>query len=526
LIDTGDKTVDALVAGLLVGVDTSLFNQTELTYSFDLIPVLEGVTGYTPLNQASIDRHLEVFAEITALTGLEFRESDPNLGALDLYFTFRESTETAFVVELEDGGILHVYNPIRDTPILGSYTDHLILHELGHGLGLEHGHDPGALPRAFQGHSWSLMSYRAHPGTESLAFGDTHGPETYMAADIAALQYLYGANFETAAGDTTYSVDFDTGEFFIDGESQGVPNNREVLRSIWDGSGNDTLDLSSATSDLSVDLRPGQFTSFGPDYLAYQGESRLRDDLFAEGNLANPYLFEGNIASLLENAIGGTGDDQIIGNVVTNSLNGGAGQDSLFGREGDDVLVGGEGDDVIIDGIGATQADGGAGRDFVVALSGDGTLRGGDDDDIIIGGIGGDALFGEAGNDVLRGEAGIGFLFGADTLSGGTGDDLLMGGGGADRFEFTTDDGADVIGAFALTDVKVDGTGTATPNGADFVSGFDQIILTGFSTVDADNVLDFVTDGDDGAVFAAEGTTITFFDLLVADLSVEDFVFA
>ena len=522
MIDTGDRTVDALIAGLLL--NASQADVSELRYAFDLTPDLVGDVGYGTLNQAARDRHLAVFAEVTALTGLTFTQVDPAFQDADLYFATVVGTKTAYVVP-HYSGLLHVYNPGRDDPVLGSYEDHLILHELGHGLGLEHGHGAGRLPFAYQGHSWSVMSYRAHPDTDSLDYADTHGPETFMPADIAALQYLYGANFNAASGDTIYTVDFDTGELMIDGVGQGIPLNKEMLRAIWDGNGIDTLDLSNAPNSVSISLEPGGFTSFGSAFLSFQGYSPFGENLFAMGNIANPYLYNGNPASLLEAAVGGQYRDILVGNFADNTLEGRGGNDSLFGMAGNDRLMGGDGNDMIVDGLGDTTALGDADDDYLTVLSGRGTLDGGEGDDILIGGIDDDALVGGAGRDVLRGDASHGFMFGDDTLTGGKDDDLLMGGRGADQSIFFTNDGDDVIGRFKASDLKIGEADRVVAQGADFVSGVDQVVLNGFAGVDAANVLTFVTEGPDGAVFAAEGTSITFFELSVDDLQVEDFVF-
>lgn len=522
MINTGDRTVDALIAGLLP--TAAQRDVSDITFTFALPPGLVGESGHSVLDQAMIDRHRAVFDEVTALTGVPFREVDAASGNVDLYFAFVTDTLTAYVRAYERG-MLHVYNPDRADPVLGSYEDHLVLHELGHGLGLEHGHDAGALPIAFQGHSWTVMSYRAHPDTDSLYYADSHGPETFMSADIAALQYLYGANFNTASGDTVYTVDFDTGEFLIDGVGQGIPVDRTTLRIVWDGNGFDTLDLSNAQSSVSINLEPGAFTSFGAAFLAYQGESPFEEDLFAAGNIANPYLYYGNPASLLEAAVGGQYHDSLIGNLADNVLSGRGGNDSLFGLAGNDRLSGGIGNDLIVDGLGNTTATGDAGADYAVALSGNGNLSGGLGDDILIGGIDNDVLAGGAGRDVLRGDAASGFLFGDDILTGGRDDDLLMGGRGADQFVFAVDDGSDVIGRFRASDLKIGKATDVAAIGADFESGVDQILLSGFVSVDARNVLDFLTDGADGAVFTAEGISITFFDLTIADLQAEDFVF-
>lgn len=532
MIDTGDPTVDALVVGLLH--ERTEVEKTDLTYTFDLSAALDNDPEYSRFNQAMIDRHLAVFTSVSSFTGATFTEAEPGADA-DLFFAFRLDTPTAYVVNYLDG-ILHVHDPSRDQPDLGSYVDHLVLHEFGHGLGLEHGHDPDGLPPEFQGHDWTVMSYRANPDAATLFYTDSHGPETFMLADVAALQYLYGANFDFQAGNTLYTVDFSTGEFFVDGVGQGVPINNETLRTVWDGAGNDTLDLSNARAGLEIDLRPGAFTSFGDAYLAFQGEDAEENALFSQGNLANPYLYQGNTSSLLENAIGGRFDDVITGNVANNRLEGRggddsiyglAGDDTLYGFEGDDELSGGEGDDLILDGLGQTTASGDEGDDFVIALSGDALLTGGADNDILVGGADNDLLRGEAGNDVLRGDAGRGLLFGDDLLDGGEGDDLLMGGRGEDQFIFRPGEGADVIGSFVAGDLAPGAIADVVATGADFRSGVDQIVLSGFVDVTAENVLSFLSeDMESGhAVFAAEDTSITFFGVTSDQILAEDFVF-
>jgi len=54
------------------------------------------------------------------------------------------------------------------------------------------------------------MSYRSYVGA-STSSGYTNGygsyPQTLMMYDIAGLQQLYGANYATRGGDTTYRWD-------------------------------------------------------------------------------------------------------------------------------------------------------------------------------------------------------------------------------------------------------------------------------------------------------------------------------
>lgn len=219
--------------------------------------------------------------------------------------------------------------------------------------------------------------------------------------------------------------------------------------------------------------------------------------------------------------------DKIInGDAGNNILSGDRWNNKIDGFGGNDTLSGKAGDDKLRDGLGNDRLDGGAGFDALIALSGANELKGGLDADFLLGGFEADQLESGDGNDVIRGDASD-LLGGADLIRGGTGDDMMMGGRGADIFAFRVSDGNDVIGRFNVGDVVFDTANgyKATVGGADFQSGIDHIRLEGFSTVNASNVLSSVTDGADGAVFSAEGTSITFFGVTAGQLSNDDFIF-
>jgi hypothetical protein len=213
------------------------------------------------------------------------------------------------------------------------------------------------------------------------------------------------------------------------------------------------------------------------------------------------------------------------GSVGDDIINTGKGNDQINSGAGSDIVNANLGNDLVIDGLGNNNLNGEGGADAIIALSGLNTLTGGDGSDYLAGGFQADNLNGGAGNDVLRGDAG-GFLGGSDILVGGADDDFLMGGRGADTFVFNTNDGSDVIAAFDVADIGFGPLSgyTATATGADFQSGVDHIQLAGFSTVDVSNVMSWVTDGADGAVFSAEGTSITFYDVAANQLTTDDFI--
>lgn len=224
---------------------------------------------------------------------------------------------------------------------------------------------------------------------------------------------------------------------------------------------------------------------------------------------------------------GTNGSNHMQGTDGDDVLHGLGGYDIIEGYAGDDILRGGAADDRLIDTLGADLLEGEDGADELIALSGTNVLNGGADGDLLIGGYHSDILNGNEGDDLIRGDAGD-VMGGSDVITGGAGDDLLMGGHGADIFKFNVADGQDIIGQFKIDQVDLSLTGgySVAVSGKDFEVGIDHVELTNFSNVNANNVMDFISDIGSNAVFSAEGTDITFFGLLESQLSGSDFVFS
>ena len=152
------------------------------------------------------------------------------------------------------------------TSTVGDSAYWVVLHELGHTLGLKHGHAndrPGPtddlLPDALNSMEFSVMTYHRYVGDTGAVVNDTEDgsfAQSLMMLDIAAIQYMYGANFNTNGGNTVYTFSTTTGEMFVDGVGQGTPQANRIFRTIWDGNGIDTYDLSNYTTESADRPRP------------------------------------------------------------------------------------------------------------------------------------------------------------------------------------------------------------------------------------------------------------------------------
>jgi serralysin len=259
-----------------------------------------------------------------------------------------------------------------DNPVKGNYAFMTIVHETGHALGLEHPHEGTiVMPLARDTVEYTVMSYRSYKGASVGGGYDNEKwgyAQSLMMFDIAAIQQMYGANYATNSGNTTYSWLPATAEMLVNGRGQGAPGGNRMFQTVWDGNGVDTYDFSRYKNAVSIDLDPGAWTKTSLTQRAKLDEDSKK---LAAGNIANALLYNDDPRSLIEKAIGGWASDVIKGNAMANSLQGRSGHDQLYGREGNDILNGGNGNDKLFGQSGGDILTGGKGADTFVFWSAD-----------------------------------------------------------------------------------------------------------------------------------------------------------
>ena len=201
-----------------------------------------------------------------------------------------------------DANSLPSYSP-------GSAGWFLLLHELGHSLGLKHPHDDGGTGRPTLSDigfdaldmDWAtIMSYN----DEAFANLVEWDPSTPMVLDALALQYLYGPNTSTHAG-----------------QSLHVLQDQDFYTTLWDASGIDTLDVQAQAEGWTIILPHVTLTTSvnTPVGLALTNSDMVSD-------------VPSNVIWLLgdfENVRGSAFDDVIFTNALDNQIQAGGGRDTV-----------------------------------------------------------------------------------------------------------------------------------------------------------------------------------------------------
>jgi Ca2+-binding RTX toxin-like protein len=421
---TYDQIANQLVEGYWGG-DDHHFNVTQGG------SITVNVTALTPAGQTLALAALQTWTDIIGVTFTPV--------AVGGQIVFDDNQSGAFTDGSWSGGITSSQHINISTQWLAdygtglnSYSFQSYVHEIGHALGLGHaGNYNGSASypydASFQNDAWvtSIMSYFSQ--TENTYFAGQGFTENFvltpMIADIIAMSTLYGLSTTTRTGNTTYGFNSSAGSPIYDASV-----NPGVTYTIFDSGGTDTLDYSGFGDNQLINLNAETYSNVGSE-------------------VGNVSIARGTI---IENAIGGSGNDTIVGNSANNVLNGGVGSNTISYAA---AAAG-----VTVDASNAgPQNTIGAGIDTLMNYS------------VLIGSDFGDTLISAPGKSLLGGN-------GDDHIFASSGNDALSGDTGFDTIDYSN--------STAGITVTINGGPESTGgSGVDSSSGFEELIGSTFNDV-------------------------------------------
>ena len=295
--------------------------QRTINYTFsEISPQYDtfGITGWEPATEEIKIATRDILSEFEVILDVTFIETnDPNATNVIAVSTSNQATTAGFsyfpnnFFEIGmDVFIAKGYaNPRFLNEAVTNYDYEVLLHEIGHALGLKHPFEANGANTA------TLGIYEDNTRNTAMSYNDS--PVTFNGTlrplDWMTLSKFYGVNSNYNSGDDIYEFSGSNGVFILD------------------GAGIDTISAIDTSRDVMIDLRPGAHSHLGSKSNYITGPNQLT---ISHG-------------SDIENVVTGSGDDVVIGTDLDNLIVTGSGSDTIFAGGGADTIKSGNGADLI-----------------------------------------------------------------------------------------------------------------------------------------------------------------------------------